>query len=171
VTLSKDNGKLSRHFLTIYIQLGVINKKGMAMNKQVVSVALGAVVWGLAACSPINTGHAKAWSPKDLLGTHWVDAGPTVGQLPVSLDISKDGDVSGQAACNRYAGKAEVGLNALRWLQIGSTRMYCSQPGVMASEDRFLKAMDQTRSARQEQGQLLLLDEGGQVLWRFKPRD
>jgi heat shock protein HslJ len=40
----------------------------------------------------------------------------------------------------------------------------------MEVEDRFLQAMAQTRSARQEQGQLLLLDEAGQVLWRFKPK-
>jgi heat shock protein HslJ len=118
----------------------------------------------------LSTGHAQAWSPKALLETHWVDAGPTLWQLPASLDIASTGQISGHTGCNRYFGKADIGLHSLRWVQMGSTRMYCFQPGVMEVEDRFLQAMAQTRSARQEQGQLLLLDEAGQVLWRFKPK-
>nr|WP_315139449.1 META domain-containing protein [uncultured Limnohabitans sp.] len=140
------------------------------MNKQLVIGALGVAVWGLVACSPLSTGHAQAWSPKALLDTHWADAGPTLGQLPASLDIASTGQISGHTGCNRYFGKADIGLHSLRWVQMGSTRMYCFQPGVMEAEDRFLQAMAQTRSARQEQGQLLLLDEAGQVLWRFKPK-
>lgn len=140
------------------------------MNKQRVMGVLGAAVWGMVACSSMGTGQAQAWSPKALLETHWVDAGPTQGPLPASLDIASTGQISGHAGCNRYFGKADIGPDSLRWVQMGVTRMYCMHPGVMEAEDRFLQAMNQTRSARQEQGQLLLLNEAGQVLWRFKPK-
>jgi heat shock protein HslJ len=49
--------------------------------------------------------------------------------------------------------------------------MMCFPQEVMDTENRFLQALEQTRSAKKEQGLLLLLDEAGQVLWRFKPRD
>ncbi len=131
------------------------------MKKQVLRASvLGAVVGGLVACSP-----------QSLLDSHWIDAGPPVGQAPVSLDIGPDGRMSGNAGCNRYIGKVEITGQRVRLVQGGSTRMFCFPQEVMDTETRLIAALDKTRAARQEQGLLLLLDEAGQVLWRFKPRD
>jgi putative lipoprotein len=89
----------------------------------------------------------------------------------VSLDIAQDAGLSGHAGCNRYLGKAEISGKAVRLVNSGSTRMFCFPQEVMDTENRFWQALGQTRSAKKEQGLLLLLDEAGQVLWRFKPRD
>jgi heat shock protein HslJ len=143
------------------------------MKKQVLNTsALAAVVCGLAACSPTpGASSEKGWTPQDLLDSHWIDAGPLVGQTPVSLDIGPDGHMSGHAGCNRYIGKVDITGQRVRLVQGGSTRMFCFPQEVMDTEARLIEALDKTRAARQEQGLLLLLDEAGQVVWRFKPRD
>ena len=142
--------------------------KNQAFNAGMV----GAVLCGLAACSPSGSAQSEpAWTPQALLGSQWIDAGPAVGQAPVSLDIAQDARLSGHAGCNRYLGNAEISGNAVRLVNSGSTRMFCFPQEVMDTEARLIEALDKTRAARQEQGLLLLLDEAGQVLWRFKPRD
>ncbi len=142
------------------------------MKKQMCKSGLaGAVLWGLAACSSSSTSLGEpVGTAQALLGSQWVDAGPTIGQTPVSLDIAKDGLLSGHSACNRYMGKAEISGTSVRLVQSGSTRMFCFPQAVMDTESRFAQALSQTRSVKKEQGLLLLLDEAGQVLWRFKPR-
>ena len=142
------------------------------MKNQVFNAGMvGAVLCGLAACSPSGSAQSEpAWTPQALLGSQWIDAGPAVGQAPVSLDIAQDARLSGHAGCNRYLGKAEISGKAVRLINSGSTRMLCFPQEVMDTENRFWQALEQTRSAKKEQGLLLLLDEAGQVLWRFKPR-
>ena len=143
------------------------------MKKQMFSGGLfGLVLWGLSACSsgPPALGE-PVWTVQDLRGSQWIDAGPTVGRAPVSLDIAKDASLSGHSGCNRYLGKLESSGNALRLIQGGSTRMMCTEQEAMDTEKRFGRALAQTRSAQKERGHLLLLDEAGQVLWRFRPRD
>ena len=70
----------------------------------------------------------------------------------------------------RYIGKVDITGQRGRLVQGGSTRMFCFPQEVMDTEARLIEALDKTRAARQEQGLLLLLDEAGQVVWRFKPR-
>jgi heat shock protein HslJ len=142
------------------------------MKKKMINGGLfGLVLWGVSACSsgPPALGES-VWPVQDLLGSQWIDAGPTVGQVPVSLDIAKDAQMSGNAGCNRYMGKAEISGTSLRLVHSGSTRMFCFPEAVMETEKRFGQALAQTRSAKKEQGQLLLLDESGRVLWRFNSR-
>jgi heat shock protein HslJ len=141
--------------------------KSQILNKSV----LAAVVCGLAACSlTMPAQSVVAWTPLALQDSHWMDADPPVGRTLVTLDIGKDGHLMGHGGCNHYMGKAQIMERKVRLVQGGSTRMLCAPQALMDTENRFFKAMEQTRSARQEQGQLLLLDESGKVLWRFKPR-
>ena len=65
--------------------------------------------------------------------------------------------VSGSAGCNRYTGPAKVEGSRLRLGPLAATRRMC--PGdAMAVEARVLKALDDTRQARIEGQQLVLLD-------------
>jgi heat shock protein HslJ len=143
------------------------------MKKQIFNSGLvGVLVWGLAACSNSNPKLGEpVWVVQDLLGSQWTDADPAAGQPPVSLDIAKDAHLSGHSGCNRYLGKADIEGTSVRLVQGGSTRMLCFPPSVMDREHRFGQMLAQTRSAKKEKGFLLLLDEAGQVLWRFKLRD
>jgi heat shock protein HslJ len=142
------------------------------MKKQTFkSGMVGAVVCGLAACSPSAQVQSKpVWTPQALPNSQWIEAGPSVGQSPVSLDFAQDARISGNAGCNRYMGKAEISGTSVRLSHSAATRMFCFPQEVMDTENRFWQALEQTRSAKTEQGFLLLLDEAGQVLWRFKPR-
>lgn len=137
-----------------------------SLNKGVLTLML----CGLSGCSltmPVQS--LAAWTPRALLGSHWVGTDPDLGQAMVSLHIDKDGHLSGHGGCNRYMGKVDIADRRLRLVLGGTTRMFCAPATLMAAENRFFKAMDLTRSARQAQGQLFLLGESGQVLWRFKP--
>lgn len=142
------------------------------MSQQVFKVGvIGAVMCGLAACSPNTSVQSEPiWTPQALLGSQWVDAGPLVGENPVSLDIASDAGISGNAGCNQYMGKAEISGSSLRLTHNAATRMFCIPQEVMDTESRFWEALNQTRSAKKDQGLLLLVDESGKVLWRFKPR-
>jgi putative lipoprotein len=141
------------------------------MKKKMINGGLfGLVLWSVSACSSGTPALGEpVWTVQDLLGSQWIDAGPTTGQSPVSLDIAKDAHLSGNAGCNRYMGKAEISGTSVRLVQSGSTRMFCFPEAVMETEKRFGQALAQTRSAKKEQGHLLLLDDAGRVLWRFKP--
>ena len=143
------------------------------MKKQVFNSGLvGVLVWVLAACSASKPSLGEAvWGVHDLLGSQWTDADPAAGQPPVSLEIAKDAHLSGHSGCNRYQGRADIVGTSVRLVQGGSTRMLCFPPSVMDREHLLGQALAQTRSAKKEKGLLLLLDEAGQVLWRFKPRD
>lgn len=70
--------------------------------------------------------------------------------------------VSGASGCNRLTGGFAVQGEALRFLQVATTRMMCSDG--MEVEQAFLKAITDTRAHRIGEGRLLLLDEQGEVL-------
>jgi heat shock protein HslJ len=143
------------------------------MKKQMLNSGLAGAFWcGLAACAQGGAAPNQAqWSLQNLLGSRWVQPAVPGGQSSVSLDIADDGGMSGSLGCNRYIGKAEVAGTSVRLIQVGSTRMFCFPQEHMDTERRFSAALEQTRSAKKEQGFLLLLDEAGNVLWRLKPRD
>ncbi len=124
----------------------------------------------LMACTSGQAPQAEpVWTPQALPGSQWVDAGPTVGPSPVRLNFSKSGGISGKGACNAFNGVFELAGESVRLSQVASTRMFCTPEAAMAHENKFFQALNQTRSARQQRGWLVLLDEAGQVLWRFKP--
>lgn len=83
----------------------------------------------------------------DLVGA-WVLASATtadgalglIPESPVSLDVTEDLQVSGQSACNRYAGAVEVAGPAVTFGPLASTLMACEEP-VMAVEAAYLAAL------------------------------
>lgn len=101
-----------------------------------------------------------------LEGTRWI--GP--GSARPQLRLDAEGRASGFGGCNRFSGRWSAEGGRLRLGPLAATRMMCLTPGG-EQETVFLAALEQTRSARLEGRQLLLLDAQGQVLLVLQPAD
>jgi len=76
--------------------------------------------------------------------------------------------ISGNAGCNRMFGEVNLAKNGtIDFSRIGSTRMFCSEKGVMRLESDLLKALDKATSYRQN-GNNLSLYSGRRVILKFK---
>jgi heat shock protein HslJ len=58
----------------------------------------------------------------------------------ISFDDSKNG-VTGNAGCNRFFGSYTVRGSSIKFSNIGTTKMFCSKPGVMKDEAAFTRAL------------------------------
>jgi heat shock protein HslJ len=105
-----------------------------------------------------------------LPGTRWEVTGIHDGrQAVVSVQIGTrvtlafdgQGRVSGSAGCNRFTARFEAGPGTVRIEAPAATRMACPEPGVMAQEQAFLRALEAARAARIEADQLELRDADG----------
>lgn len=114
-----------------------------------------------------------ATAPSALIGTSWlaeeIDGQGVVEQVESTLTFHNAQRVTGQAACNTYLGRLELGEGTIRLQPAVATRMACA-PAVMEQEGRFLAALGAATAFRRERGKLLLLDEGGDVRVRLAPR-
>lgn len=105
-----------------------------------------------------------------LVGVQWV-ALTVGGEVPVvdpkpQLRWTSPTLVVGVGGCNRFFGPATVAGDNLRIGPLSATGKAC-MTAPSGQEDLFFKALEQTRSARLEQGQLVLLDESGKVVMRL----
>ncbi|HET7095656.1 MAG TPA: META domain-containing protein [Thermomicrobiales bacterium] len=82
-----------------------------------------------------------------------------------TLQIAPDGRVTLRADCNRGFGKATVGVSAIKFDGIATTRMAC---GKTSQASDFLAALDAARRWRYAGPDLLLLADDGSAL-RFSP--
>lgn len=73
--------------------------------------------------------------------------------------------ISGSAGCNRYFASFGLNGNKLSISAPGSTKMYCSKPkGVMTQERQYLTALEAVESFRMRDGQLRMFYSGDHVL-------
>lgn len=108
-----------------------------------------------------NAGPAlwNDWVVQSIRGVNQVGKG-------VSLTLSSDGSVSGNAGCNRINGTLSVsGDDGLSFGPMASTRKMCP-PEVMQREQAFIAALGQTRKQRVKAADetLYLLDARGKTL-------
>jgi len=68
--------------------------------------------------------------------------GRSMGSSNATLvfDETKKG-ISGNAGCNRMFGSYSVNRNTIKFSKIGTTKMFCSKPGVMKDEAAFTRAL------------------------------
>jgi heat shock protein HslJ len=110
-----------------------------------------------------------------LEGALWrlVSVAHTDGQLhavPNSVETTAtfaNGSVSGSGGCNRYTASYTVGDGKLTIGKAASTMMACPKPQT-AIEQPFMAALAATMAYKIEDGQLSLLDAGGQKIATFK---
>ncbi len=107
-------------------------------------------------------------APIDLFG-RWlaedIGGGGVIDRLQTVLEVRDDGAVSGSGGCNRFAGRAEIAGDAIRFGPIAGTKMMCP-PAAMDQETKFFAALPQAASWRidQQTRKLTLLDAEGRAL-------
>ncbi len=84
----------------------------------------------------------------------------------VKLQFVSATEVAGFGGCNSFTGRADLSGSQVRLGPLAATQRACSSQS-MAEEAMFFGALGKARSAREENGQLVLLDETGKPLVRF----
>jgi heat shock protein HslJ len=64
-----------------------------------------------------------------------------VNDSTVTIELDREGRVSGTTGCNRYTGAYAVEGDSLRFSQIAATRMACADPALAEQEQHFLGAL------------------------------
>lgn len=94
---------------------------------------------------------------------------PIAPEHPPELELAADSDqVSGSGGCNRLIGGAVIKGETIRFSQLASTQMACSEE-VMAFERRDGQALERVRRWSIDKRTLLLQDERGRTLLVFQP--
>ena len=104
--------------------------------------------------------EGTAWQAEEVEGTGVLD------RVPSTLAFDAGQKISGRAGCNHYFGTYEQAGDAVTIKPAGSTRMACP-PDVMDQEGKFLSALGAAKTARRQDGRLLLLDGDGRVRMRL----
>ena len=104
----------------------------------------------------------SAWLAEDINNAGVLD------RLQSTLIFDVNLNVAGNGGCNRYFGSATVSDDAIKFGQLGSTMMACSE-AAMDQEQNFLRALEAARSWRidAERNLLYLNNEEGQTILRF----
>jgi|SRR5690606_4113552 heat shock protein HslJ len=131
----------------------------------------------LLACQPLadRQGDGASGYPAELLGTWRL---LTIGDEAVlessaaRIQFSAEGEVTGNASCNRFFGKYRVEQGRLTIGPLGSTRMMCL-PALMAQEDKLLELLPEVSRYSREADSLKLYDAAGVELFstQAEPED
>lgn len=116
----------------------------------------------LAACAT-GLPNSPALDVATLVGSAWTQG---VGANAPRLQFVSANSVNGTGGCNSFTGKAEMKGSEIRLGPLGTTKKLCIGPS-QAVEDAFYRALQETRSARIEEGQLVLLNDKGTELARL----
>ena len=109
--------------------------------------------------------------PSQLIGPTWRST--HLGEMRMDTDtrahifFGNDGSVSGNAGCNRFAGNWELSGGILDLGQLGVTRMGCPEPA-RSLETAFLEHVATVKSATRTGNRLVLKNEAGQPVMRFR---
>ena len=130
---------------------------------------------GLSGCStsgqsPAVSAATQAVTEQNLQAAQWtalaIDGVAQVTAPKPTLRWTGPQQVVGSGGCNQFRGRALLGADGLRIGPIAGIGRACvTAPS--GQEDLFFKAVENTRSARLENGQLVLLDASGKTLARF----
>jgi heat shock protein HslJ len=95
------------------------------------------------------------------------------GQVPVAGSLVtlqfKGFTAEGFSGCNTYSASVQYNNPSMTFTNIASGKKACSVPaGVMQQESAYLNTLTLVRSFRLQQGQLLLLDQSGNLLLGYQ---
>ncbi len=117
----------------------------------------------LAACASAE----PAQTPIHLAGTSWLrvdDEQANPHGATLNFEAAR---ATGYTGCNRWFAAVTQDGEALRFGEIGMTRMACQTPMQAATERNFLQVLRATRYAHYDQDALVLLDDQQRVIARF----
>jgi len=113
----------------------------------------------------------KAAASSGLGGTSWTvinynnGSQAVVGMITgseVTLNFGADGNVNGNAGCNRYSGAYQAENQTLKVGQLATTMMMCASPaGVMEQETKYLAALQKAATYSVDGNMLTIRDASG----------
>lgn len=114
-------------------------------------------------------------APEPLVGTNWTlgsfhtaDAvSSVIAGTTITAVFNEDGSVVGSAGCNRYFASYTVTGTSMSIGTAGSTKMYCTSPGVMQQESTYLASLSRATTFTISGDQLSLADAKGTTLLSF----
>lgn len=114
----------------------------------------------------------------DLAGSAWVATGVNNGRQAVvssartealTLELDREGRVSGSAGCNRFTGTYELAPEGgIRLGPLATTRKLCPDPEVMALEQEYLAALQRAAVVELSGERLGLRDADGATQATFR---
>ena len=110
-------------------------------------------------CSGNNIPVESHWALKNLY-SGGMEVGIPEDHTPALLFL-KDGKISGETGCNRFFGDFTSDDKALKFTNIGSTRMMCPQ---MEFENAYLTALDSVVAYLIMDNTLTLKDHQGNII-------
>jgi heat shock protein HslJ len=114
-------------------------------------------------------------APEPLAGTNWTleafhtaDAvSSVIAGTTITAVFHEDGNVVGSAGCNRYFASYNVAGTSVSIGAAGSTKMYCTIPGVMQQESTYLASLSNATTFTINADRLSLADAKGTTLLSF----
>jgi heat shock protein HslJ len=114
-------------------------------------------------------------APEPLVGTNWtldsVYSGTAVSSVIAGTTITavfgEDGRVAGSAGCNHYFASYNVTGTSVSIGSAGSTKMYCTGPGVMQQESSYLASLSRAAAFTITGNRLSLAEANGTMLLSF----
>ncbi len=130
----------------------------------------GSLVASLAGLSIMTLAGCTAFADQSIYGATWlaedIKGKGVIDNLQTTLEVARDGRVSGLAGCNRFTGKPQIQGDSIDFGPVAMTQMACL-PSVNEQEQRFITALSETKTYRFEDGGLLFLNAEGEPVIRF----
>jgi putative lipoprotein len=113
-------------------------------------------------------------SAGEIAGVTWraaeIGGAPALAGVDSTLSLASDNRAGGRGGCNNYFAQAEITGARLSFGDIAATRMACVSEEATAQESAFFAALASARGWRLgDDGSLLLVDAGNEVVVRFEP--
>jgi heat shock protein HslJ len=146
-------------------------KKQKSNNKSVILITFLLASLALGACQ-----SAAPSSATPLVGTTWLmqsyldNSGQMAQAQPggqATVKFTNDGNLSGNATCNQYAGTYQTSGDKMTIVLGPMTLMACSDDALNTQEQDFTKALGSTASYKIQGEQLTLFDQSGNTLLVF----
>jgi len=94
---------------------------------------------------------------------------PTPEDVSVTLNVNKDGEVSGSSGCNNYSGKVTIDGDSVTF-ELGASTLMACDPAANAMESAYLGALVGVERAEIKQDQLILYYNGGLDALKFRAK-
>ncbi|MEN6442925.1 MAG: META domain-containing protein [Methanoregula sp.] len=94
---------------------------------------------------------------------------PVITGTNITVRFGSDANITGTSGCNRYVAAYLVKGNLVAITPPISTKMSCTQPGIMQQENAYLANLPKATSIQQAAGEMKLLDSNKKILLKFRP--
>ncbi len=128
---------------------------------QPAALSAGLLLANFGATQAAETGIYGNWVAERIQGQK------VSAKVQSTLDIAKDGNITGNAGCNQYMGGMEIKGETIKVQPAGSTRMACP-PAQMQQDSKFHAALGTVTSWKISKGKLILTDAKKREVLRLK---